>query len=244
MQLSDLRLEIRQQLRDPTVESSLTTWLNQAMLELAAEFEFPTLRITTPAALAVSPSTWLYNLSALTHPTITGFVYQKKLTLVTSATVQQGFIIEHLHDLDFTDPTHSDTGDAVLRIAVDADQLGVYPLASDTLSVWCYRRPVDMSADSDQPDGLPEPYHWRVLVPYVILRAFRLFPDYAFEAPAANTGALQRWTAILNQGLYGDGHALGLLDYIKKSQSHEPQIRGPKLGANVGGGGFWTRRWR
>jgi hypothetical protein len=238
-----LKTELRSVLRDPDVENALGAWINDVILELAGEYELPTLRLREPASLVTTTSNWVYNLSAATHPT-TGYAYLKRVWRVTSATLQQGFGIEpEFVAFDDIDRAHTQTGTAVQRVAIEGDQVGIYPKAVDTLALWFYRRPIAMSADTDVPDGIPEPYHYKVIVPMVVLRAMRLYPDdLAFALPGDNTRALARWSAMLNQGLYGDGTQIGMLHYIQKAQrSATPRVRGASLGGQLSGGSSWGR---
>jgi hypothetical protein len=164
----------------------------------------------------------------------------KRLFRVTSETFQQGVALESdpgwIDDADFA---HTATGDSVQRIAVEGDQLLTYPMANDTLQLYFYRRPLDMEQDTDEPDGVPEPYHYAVLVPKVVLRAFRVYPDLAAEVAGDNTKALLLWQNRLTVGLYGDGTQVGMIPYLVKAQRvHTPRIKGPARGASLGGR-FW-----
>lgn len=245
MDFARLKTELRLQLRDPTIESTFGAWLNDVVLEMASMYELPALRLRIPAVLTTTTSDWLYNLSAAVHPTVT-YVYLKRTFRVTSSAFEQGYVLEpDISALDDIDPDHSDTGDDVQRVALEGDQLAIYPKANDSLSVWFYRRPIAMSADGDTPDGIPEPYHFKVLIPAVILRALRLYPDdIATALPGDNTRALARWTAALNQGLYGDGTQIGMLHYIQKAQrTATPRIRGAALGGRTSSDLFWRGGW-
>jgi hypothetical protein len=239
MNFAQLQTEVRSVVRDPTVETSIPVWINQVIGELAFQWDIPVLRLRTPATLTTTTATWLYNLSACTHPS--SYVYHKKVFRVASEEVEQGFLIESpMTLLDDADFTHNDTGDSVQRVAIEGSQIGVYPLAADSLSLWFYRQPVAMSADADSPDGIDADFHYRLIVPMVVIRAMRLYPDYAFEAPAANTSALQWWTQRLNAGLYGDGFQQGWVHTLRKERP--PRVQGAALGGQVSGGGFFTRR--
>lgn len=242
MTLSELQIQVRQVVRDPTVESSITTWANDAILELAGEYELPALRLRTPATLTTTASDWLYDIAEASHDL--GYEYLKRVWRVSSSTVPQGFIIENdmtaFYDLD---PERDDTGTAVQRVAIDGDQLGVYPLCADSLSLWYFRKPGVMEDDDDEPDGIPAPYHYRVLVPKIVLRAMRLYPELISDNPSDNTRALTLWQTRLQSGLYGDGFEIGMLSYLSKAnRPYGIQVRGPRLGSNVGGGGFYVRR--
>lgn len=236
MNLADLTLEIRQVLRDVTIEASIPAWLNDSMLELAGGFELPTLRLHEPATLTTTESAWLYDLTDAVHPS--GYEFMKRCFRVSSTEVPTGFTLETdmglLYDID---PERDDTGDRVQRVVLDGGQLGVYPMADDALSVWFYRAPLPMEDDDDEPDGIPVAFHYRVLIPKVVLRAFRVYPELATESVNDGTQALVLWTQRLHEGLYGDKAQIGLIDYLQKSnRPYGPRVRGPRLGSQLSGG--------
>jgi hypothetical protein len=236
MTLDDLKTELRSVLRDPTVENSFTTWLNQAVTEISAEYELPVLRLRQPAVLTTTTADYLYDIADAVHPL--GYLYQKRVFKVTSAQFQQGFGLEpDPRWLDDTDPGRTQIGDSVMRVAIEGDQISVFPRASDSLSLWFYRKPVAMVAGTDEPDGIPDPYCRRVLVPHVVLWAFRNYPDeLAYGTPGNETKMLVLWQGRLNAGLYGNGVEIGLMQYITKAQRvGTPRLRGAPMGSGLGG---------
>ncbi len=240
MTLDELVKEVYSVNRDPSTETSIPVWLNQAVLELAAEYELPALRLRQPAVLTTTTAAYLYDIADAVHPL--GYTYQKRLFRVTSAQFQQGFGLEpDPRWLDDTDPGRTQTGDAVMRVAVEGDQLSVFPRANDSLNLWFYRNPVPMVAGDDTPDGIPAPYHYRVLVPYTVLRTFRVYPEMLDNLVVGdNSKMLALWTARLNQGLYGDNVQIGLMQYIQKAQRvGTPRVRGPAYGSSLGGRWGW-----
>jgi hypothetical protein len=236
MTLLELQNEVRKTLRDPTIEQDITGWLNQAITELAESFDLPALRLRVPAVLTTDASTWLYDLTEADHPD--GYEYMKRVWRVSSSSVPQGFALERdLTAFDDLDPAHDDTGDAVQRVVVDETNISIYPMANDSLNIWHYRRPVDLEDDDDEPDAFPAGHHYRVLIPAVVLKAFRVYPDLPTEIPGDNTRALALWQQRLQAGLYGDGTHLGLLPSLAKAASPAgPRVRGPRLGSNLSGG--------
>jgi len=244
MNFAQLQLECKSVLRDPTTESSIPVWLNDSMDEIAAQFEIPALRLHKPATLATTDTEWVYDIATTVTPPVghPEWVFHKKAFRIASAHTPLGFVMETpftvLDDVDFA---HTTTGTNVERIAVEDDTIGVYPLANDTLQVWFYRRPVHMVADDDVPDGMPTDYAYKVLIPKVVLRAMRDYPEIQeYGERGDNTRTLARWTQLLHQGLYGSGYEIGLVDYLRKQRG--VFVRGPALGSNVSAGGFYTRR--
>ncbi len=245
MNLAELTLELKQVLRDPTAEASFPTWLNQAVSELSGQYDLPVLRLRVPAILSTSASAWLYDLSDALHPS--GYAYQKKVFRIASSTQTNGYILEHnlqaLDDADATgySGTHTDTGTEVLRVAIEGNQLGIYPMvASQDLALWFYRQPVAMSADTDEPDGIDGEWQYRVLIPFVVLRAFRVYPELTTESITDGTRALRLWEGRLQAGLYGDGFQQGWVHSLAKQRG--VRTRGPALGSSMSGG-YARRMW-
>ena len=213
MNLAEFQTELRIILRDPSVESSFTTWINDELLQLAYEFDIPGLKLQTAASLACTNTVYLYNLSAATHAS--GFAFHKKVWKVHHPNTLQGIRIEHtLRAIDVLDPAHTATGTNVTTVGIEHEQLATHPMANQTLSLWFYRRPTTLSADSDTPTWLPDSFHYKIIVPRVVLRAMRIYPELATSDGGDATRALQLWMEKLRQGMYGDGYTIGLLEAL------------------------------
>ena len=236
MTLDELTLEIKSVLRDPTMESSITNWLNQAMTELSFQFEFPQLRLRQPAVLTTTTADYLYNIEDAIHPL--GYEYQRRVFRITSSAFQYGIALESepqwINDID---PLHAQISDSVQRIAVEGNQLLTYPKANDSLSIYYYRKPIPMVDGEDTPDGIGEGFHYRVLVPHVVLKAFRNYPDeLAYGTQGNETKMLVLWQSRLNAGLYGDTVQEGLLHALQKNERvGTPRLRGASYGSSLGG---------
>ena len=239
MTLDELTVEIKSVCQNPTIESSITTWLNQAVLELAGQYELPQLRLRQPAVLTTTTADYLYPITDAVHPL--GYEYQKRVFRITSSAFQYGFGLEGEPQwINSIDPTHAQTGESIQRIAVEGNELVVWPKADDSLNVFYYRKPIPMVDGDDLPDGVAEPFHYRVLVPYVVLRAMRLYPEeMPYSVTGDNTKALLRFQGMLNSGLYGDGVMEGWLHFIQKGERvGTPRLRGAPMGSSLGGR-FW-----
>ena len=213
MNLANLQTELQIILRDPSVESSFTTWINDELLQLAHEFDLPGLKLQTAASLVCINTQYLYNLSAATHAS--SYAFHKKVWKVTRPGATQGITIHHTHrDIDVLDPAHTTTGTNITDVGIEHAQLTTYPMANQTLSLWFYRRPTLLAADNDIPDFIPDSFHYKVIIPRVILRAFRIFPELATANAGDATNALLLWEGKLLQGMYGDGLAIGLLEAL------------------------------
>ena len=245
MNRGDLKTELQIILRDSTAEGSFDTWIQDELLQLAYEFDLPTMRLRTPASLAVLNNAWQYNLTAATHAS--GFSFHKKLSRVTNALFEIGMRIDtDLNILDDIDPDHSDTGTNVQRVAYELDLhnnavVGIWPMATETLSVWFYRRRTTMTADTNIPE-FPDAHHVDVLLPRIILRAFRVYPELSTEGGAGDAArALALWEQRYQAGIYGDNGRLGLLDTLRKSRP--VRQRGPRPGMGLSGADRFSR-WR
>jgi len=67
MNLERLEEELALMTRDSTLEDYYTDWLNDAVLEIASDFELPDLKLKEPASLSTTESDWLYDLPATFH---------------------------------------------------------------------------------------------------------------------------------------------------------------------------------
>lgn len=243
---------------------SYTSWLNNAVLELAGDFEFPALKLREPILFATKVTEWLYDLpntsrtnwltgtvyalgadvvndgavyncilghtaGAANEPgtgatwetnwelitTGTG-IYQKKLFKVLSqdwdgAEVK---IYNSFRPIEEEDYDHDETGEYVEALGIEDKQIAIFPMANDTLEMWFYRRPVDMSQDSSLPDGIPEEFHRRVILPKVVLQNFEIIQNMALDAPQST---LKYWQDKYEEGLYGTPRGdIGMIRYLAK----------------------------
>ena len=238
MNRGDIKAELMIILRDPTVESSFDTWINNELEQLAYQFDFPQLRLKTPASLITVNTAWQYNLTAATHAS--SYAFQKKLFRVTNDLFDTGMRIDtDILLIDDIDPDHSDTGTDVQRVAYELEGrnnaiLATWPMANDVLSLWFYRKPTALTLDTQFPDFLPDEYVVDVLIPRLVLRAFRLWPELATEGGAGDaTRAMVLWTQRYHDGIYGGEGKIGLLDALRKSKP--VRVRGPRPGFGLAG---------
>jgi hypothetical protein len=100
-------------------------------------------------------------------------------------------------------------------------KLGVYPLANDTLYLWYYQKPDPLLDDGDSPRWMPEAYHYRVIVPKIIIKNFQLLQDLIKDAPHQS---LAYWEEQYRKGLYGEPRGdIGLINFLarcKKPRRH------------------------
>lgn len=243
MNRADIKTELDVILHDPSVSSSFDSWINDELDRLSYQFDFPQLRLKTPASLTTNNTTWQYNLTAATHAS--SYVFQKKLWKWTNDLFETGGRIDtDIQIIDEIDPDHNDIGDDVQRIAYELDGrnnaiLATWPMATDVLSLWFYRKPTALTADTQFPDFLPDEHVSDVLIPRIVLRAFRLYPEIAAEIAGDNTRALALWEAKYQAGLYGSNGRIGLIDTLRKSKP--VRQRGPRPGMGLAGADRFAR---
>jgi len=202
------------------------------------ELELPGLRLKLPATLTTTTSNWQYNISAATPPA-TNHDYMKQVFKVSNSAHLKGIGIDRdVQVIDEIDPDHDETGNDVNRVAIeeltDDAVIAVYPKANDTLNLWYYRQPVDMSATTDTPDGIPSYYHRKALIPLIVLKAFRVYPELATEVRGDGTRALEYWNILAASGFRE------LSNGIRKS--NPPRIRGASIGSSLSGSDRFTHR--
>ena len=239
-----IKTELQILLKDPSVESSFDAWINNELEQLSYEFDFPQLRLRTPASLITTNAAWQYNLTAATHAS--SYAFQKKLFRVTNDLFDTGMRIDvNIQIIDDIDPDHSDTGTDVQRVAYELEGrnnaiLATWPMANDVLSLWFYRKPASLTADTQFPDFLPDEHVFDVLIPRIVLRAFGVYPELATEGGAGDaTRALALWTQRYHAGLYGDNGNMGLIDTLRKSRP--VRVRGPRPGMGLSGADRFLR---
>ena len=202
---------LKQELGFPTHDNALAAlggqWINDAILELAGDFELPKLRLKTPTTLTVTEDDWLYDLPD---------TYHKKLFKVRDSDGNKVSIFKDIGVIDNLDYDHDETGDNVTVVAFEENKIAIFPKAAEELSLWFYRLPVAMSVDGDEPDGIPSSYHERVILPKVIIKNFRLLMDMSVDMPHKS---LDYWKDRYQEGLYGNLHGdVGMINFFAKSK--------------------------
>lgn len=213
MNLTQLEASLSQAVNDSKLAEGFVQNLNDTILELAADFELPALRLADPVSLTVDNSKWLWPMPGSFH---------KKLLLVKNAgtTPWSNVRICRIEELNSRDPEHDDTGDHVSDVAEvmqgEKWYLGIYPLptASEDLKLWFYRKPAVLSQPNDVPDCIPPEYHYRVIVVKTVLRNFRLFIDAIEDGPMKSVA---HWEELYRRGLYGEPRGdIGMVNYLSK----------------------------
>ncbi len=205
MTLAELEMELRLIVSDASLAPFFKNWINQAIRELAGEFELPALKMIVPTSLEVDAEHWLYDLPAN---------YHKKLWHCASPSNPHVRVLRGIDELDRIDPYHTETGNWVDKVAVSPDQLGIYPMAADTLSLWYYKLPEVLGDPQDPVRCIPPEFQPRVIIPKVVIKNFRILQDLIANPPHQS---LAWWQAEYSNGLYGTrGGDIGMINYFAK----------------------------
>jgi hypothetical protein len=215
MNLGELQDMLDQQVQEKSFLAQYGAWINNAILELAADFELPALKLLTPTPLAVDTSKWLWPLPEN---------FQKKLFRCAYIDADGQYRRVHVHDhidaLEQRDMDHDEIGNHVSQVATamqGEDQfLGIFPLAADTLPLWFYRKPLYLDQPTQTCDCIPPAYHHRVIFPKSVIKAYQFLQD---QVENFDPKPLQYWHGELQKGLYGSPQeGIGLINYLAKSQ--------------------------
>lgn len=238
MNLGELEGALSLIVQEKSLEPYYKGWINNAILELATDYELPALKLLTPFPLEVNTSNWLWLLPDN---------FQKKLFRCANGEwgrVQvefQGkpFDISYLDALDID---HDRTADHVTHAAVaevgDDHYLGLFPKANEILKLWFYQKPAVLDKPDDTPSCIPSGFHERVIIPRVIIKNFQLLQD---QVENFDLKPLQYWEGKQKEGLYGSPMGpIGLINYLIKSQGG-PRRHGGRDPIWTGWGSGWGR---
>lgn len=214
MTLAELEAALALIVDDTSLATHFKTWINNAVKEIAGDFNLPGLRLIEPVTLSVTTSTWLYNMPSS---------YMKKLFRCRNSNGDKVTIYRSMDSIDALDYDHDETGDYVTHIAVQDKQgvterfkAGVYPLANDTLSLFFYRRPTELSLPADELTCIPDRHQDRVVVPKVVIKNWELLQDLVIDAPH---NSLQWWKDKYRIGLYGEPHGdIGMINCLARDR--------------------------
>lgn len=211
MTLGELKEEVRLIIRDPRAQDYLDRWVNNAILEIATDFDLPYLAKIEPFAFSVTKSNWLYDLPESWHKKL--FKCKRGANRDYDITIRR-----NIEGIDNLDPDHDQTGDYVESIAYcdERRKLACYPKADDTLYLWFYSKPTYLDSDSQSVACIPEAYQARVIIPKVVIQNFKALQDMAVETPSQG---LAFWITEYRKGLYGEYLGdIGMLNYFAKTR--------------------------
>jgi hypothetical protein len=212
MTLGELETELALYVQDDSLATNFKSWINNAVYEIANDFFLPALRLNEPVSLTVTESNWLYD-----APTS----YMKKLFKAYDSNWNKIIIKRSLDDLDELDIDHDDTGDHVTHISTRDTKIGIYPMATEDIKMWFYKKPTDLSVDSDELTCIPKQYHSRVVISKIIIKSYHLLIDMSTNPPEKS---LTWWKANYHGSLFGDGSDIGMLNCFARDR--KPSRRG------------------
>lgn len=207
MNLGELEAELALYVQDDSLATHFKEWINSSVYEIANDFNLPALKLKEPVDLVCTESGWLYDLPDS---------YMKNLYKCYDSDYNKITIKSRLGEIDILDIDHGDVGENVTHIATRDTQAGIYPMADETIHLWYYKKPTDLSADSDELTCIPKQYHSRVVISKVIIKAYHLLMDLASQSPHQS---LAWWVANYNAGLYGSpGGDIGMLNVFARDR--------------------------
>ncbi len=206
MNLGDINEELNIIVNDRSLAAHFTRWVNNGVIEVASDFDLPALRLNEPVTITTTEDDWLYDMPAS---------YLKKLYKCKDGDWNDVTIERDLDFIDDIDIDHDTTGSNVTNVATRDVQIGIYPKAADTLKAWYYERPTTLEDSDDVPDCIPGAYHYRVLIPKIVIINFELLQDMAVNSPHKS---LEYWHGKYHAGLYGDGSQIGLINHLARDR--------------------------
>lgn len=214
MNLGSMETALAELVKDDSLSPGFAQNINDAILELAADFELPGLKLLDPVTLSVDNTKWLWPMPENFH---------KKLFRVANSSLDpwaEVYVCRDIEELTRADLAHDDTGDHVSEVATALQgstwYLGIKPLpdTADILKLWYYRKPATLEDAADEPDCIPSEFHYRVIVVKTVLRNFRLFTDAIEDGPMKS---VTYWEELYRRGLYGEYRGdIGLVNYLAK----------------------------
>jgi hypothetical protein len=218
MNLERLEAEISLVLNEEQFQKLLRDWINEAVLEIATEFELPTLKSPTAYKFQTDKNNWL-----LPFPKEANF--HKKVFLAMDSYMNPILTkingleidIQYLNELEQQHIAHGDHVEIVATTNFEGtDYLGYYPRATETIHIWFYVKPKPLMKPEDVPVCIPPAYREKVIVPLVIVKGLERLQDL-IETP--DPRQLEYWRALYKEGLYGSpGGSIGMVHYLAKTK--------------------------
>jgi hypothetical protein len=209
MNLGEMERRLNLIVQDSSLAPEFAGMINDALLEIAADFDLPALKLLTPVSFSVTTDNWFYSLPAN---------YHKNLFRCVDCNFSPVTILERLEDLEALDLDHDETGDRVSTVAVmdtgEEKFLCIYPLANDDLRLWFYQKPTRLVKNTDVPKCIPAEFHERVIFPKLIIKNYQLLLD---QVENFDLKPLQYWEGKQREGLYGSAAGpIGFINFLIK----------------------------
>lgn len=173
-------------IQDSSLTSSLGDFINQGVSEIAGGMQSSLTSTITP------PLPDLFTIDTVTIDTTQAYVdmpstFQRTLQFVTLATGSEVDISESFIEFAETYPLLDKVG-KISEVIEHGNKLyyqGI-PTAEEDLTIHFYRKPVDMVADGDTPDGIPEHLQISLLTNFAAWKAYEFIED-GLEGETPNT---------------------------------------------------------
>jgi len=208
MNLGQMEAELGMIIKDESLAPRLVGWINDAILEVATDYDLPPLALADPYPLSVDTSKWLWPLPDSFH---------KNLFLVKGSGSHHHVRV-HKNPAHLIHKEHTRIGDKIHEAAVIPQgndfMLGVHPLADQDLDLWFYRKPALLVNAGDVCDCIPFNFIPQVIYPKVIIKNYQFIVDQVVDF-SFTQGPFQYWQGELKKGLQGaSGQGTGLLGYF------------------------------
>ena len=190
---SELKSKADVLVADPSLTASLGGFINQGVSEIAGGMPSLLDGIENPIPNALTPPLpELFTIGTVTTSTTVAFVamptnFHRDLQLVVSPTGSEIDIAHSFIEFAETYPLLNKAGR--ISEAIEHGRKLYYqgiPTSAETLTLHYYRKPVDMVADADVPDGIPSHLQISLLVNFAAWKAWEHIED-GIEGETPNT---------------------------------------------------------
>jgi hypothetical protein len=176
--LSLLRSKVKEITRAPVfTDDDIDSYLNRGVTLIAGGLP------SRFGALQTPPLSPLFSITTLSTATDAAYVampatYQRSLQFVADSSGSEVTLYSSMIEFSSDYPLMGTSGDvrAVVEQGGNLYYQGI-PTVSETLTLHFFRFPVEMSGDSDTPDGLPGHLAEALLVNYACAEIFQVLPE-------------------------------------------------------------------
>lgn len=223
MNFGQMQTELGYIIKDSHLAPLLAGWINDAILEIAMDYDLPPLKLAEPYSLSVVDTDWLWTLPESFHKKL----FRARYVDATSG--DEFGVSVHKNSDYIVGQDHTDTGDVPTMVTVipqgNTFSLGCYPLSTVEMHLWFYEKPTVLVNDSDECDCIPANFVPGVIYPKLIIKNYHFILDQVIDFPMTQ-GPLQYWRDMLKIGIQGaPGHGVGLLNYFNMNY-HPPRRTG------------------
>lgn len=178
---------------DTSLTDSLGDFINQGVSEIAGGMPSLLDGIANPLPNSLTPPLpELFTIGPVATSISAGYVnmptnFQRDLQLVVSSTGSEIDIADSFIEFTETYPLLNKAGK--ISEAIEHGRKLYYqgiPAVSETVTLHYYRKPIDMVADTDTPDGIPEHLHVSLLVNFAAWKSYEHLED-GIEGETPNT---------------------------------------------------------